>query len=548
MRLLLALGLAALSSSQAAADVKITWELEEYDAGPALDSSVPRADLVLPIPCGGAMALMRIDTEARADNPLDDQRFRMGAPDIARAPYQYTRNAYIRGAFPDKDANTTHYFLGRYEVTVSQYEAVTAWAQGKDCPTRDQDTGDYPATNISWFDTQNFMASLSEWSRENLPDLMPKTEGKMGFYRLPSEAEWEFAARGGRAAGDTAAFNARRFPMDGKLKDYTWHDGHTSSGGKLQYFGGLKPNPLGLYDIYGNAEEIVFELFTLNNGGRRHGQFGGFVARGGSFKSKPSEIGSATRSEYPFYQIGLAAPVRFDKIGMRVALANFVLSSDRVIVAVEDAWEQELDPADKDDPRALISRMVEEEVELSKRSELESVQSALVNALREGEEATALAMQRAVFGGATILRAMENLRARAKSAQQRVTWAENEGLQLQKDLDEARKASSSEAVLQTYKDIIEDTSNTLIAAQRRLSDINRDLEIDGTNYVATLEAVYVSSTQETLRREADLLLAEMDRTDQLAMVKPIDGFVALVEAYRENPSMTRAEILAFGVE
>lgn len=545
MRVLLFVVSLCLFGSLVNAAPEVTWTQEEYDPAPKIDRASKAADLIMPLPCGGAMAFMRVDTPARADDPLDDYRFRMGAPDKRRALYQYTRNAYIRGAFANKKTNTTYYYFGRYEVTRSQFDAVMAWADDRDCPERNEQTGRLPVVKISWFDAHQFAARFSEWSRGQTPDLMPKSDKVMGFYRLPGEAEWEFAARGGLAAKDTAAFNARQFEMSGKLQEYSWFAGRRSAGKNIKPIGVLKPNPLGLYDIYGNAEEYVTELFTMNRRGRNHGQLGGFITRGGSFRAKPSEISSATRNEYSFYSKGRASPNVSDNIGLRLILSNIVLNSRQVVFRAEDAWEQELNPDDQTDPRGLLTRMISDEAELAKRASLESVQSALINTLRDNEEATALALQRAVFLGANILRAMTDLRKRKAKVKRRIVMSEDSLDLFRGYLAEAKKNAASQPELETYQQTIDDELRTAAAARIQRDKYGHDLEVDGTNYVATLNAVYISSTLESLRREADILMAEMNRTNQLEMVKPIQGFVRLVEAYRLNPAMTRDNILAF---
>ena len=100
----------------------------------------------------------------------------------------------------------------------------------------------------------------------------------MGFARLPTEVEWEFAARGGTAVSQ-ADFSERVFPMTEGIVRYVWFAGAESANGKAQFIGLLKPNPLRLHDMLGNIDEMVFEPFRLNRLNRLHGQAGGYVVR-----------------------------------------------------------------------------------------------------------------------------------------------------------------------------------------------------------------------------------------------------------------------------
>ena len=92
-----------------------------------------------------------------------------------------------------------------------------------------------PVENVSWDEVQNFILKLNQ-----------KTGQK---YRLPSESEWEYAAR----AGTTTTWS---FGDDvSKLDEYAWHG--DNSGGKTHAVGQKLPNPFGLFDIHGNVWEFT---------------------------------------------------------------------------------------------------------------------------------------------------------------------------------------------------------------------------------------------------------------------------------------------------
>lgn len=134
---------------------------------------------------------------------------------------------------------TKPFYLGTTEVTQAQWTAVMGtkpW-QGHDVV---KEGADYAASHIDWEDATEFCRVLSA------------TEGKT--YRLPTEAEWEYACR----AGSTAAYS---FGDDAsRLSDYAWWGGLLCEGNaKLKPYahqvGQKRPNAFGLYDMHGNVSE-----------------------------------------------------------------------------------------------------------------------------------------------------------------------------------------------------------------------------------------------------------------------------------------------------
>lgn len=126
------------------------------------------------------------------------------------------------------------FYLGQYEVTQEQWTVM----MGSNPSLFKGET--YPVENVSWDDVQAFIKRLN--IREN------------GIqYRLPSEAEWEYAAR----AGTTTAYSFGNDPN--QLGEYAWYG--ENAGGQTHPVGQKNPTPWGLYDMHGNASEWVKDWY-----------------------------------------------------------------------------------------------------------------------------------------------------------------------------------------------------------------------------------------------------------------------------------------------
>jgi formylglycine-generating enzyme required for sulfatase activity len=193
--------------------------------------------------------------------------FQMGAPD------------------GDKDEQPVHtvriskpFYLGKYEVTQAQWQAVMGGN-----PSRFTGDPARPVENVSWEDVQEFMRRLN-------------TKESGVTYRLPTEAEWEYAAR----AGTTTAYG---FGNDkGQLSQYAWYG--DTSGSQTHPVGKLKPNAWGLYDMHGNVWEWVQDWYgpytadtAVDPAGPSSGSFR--VDRGGSWGGDAGYCRSAARRYWP---------------------------------------------------------------------------------------------------------------------------------------------------------------------------------------------------------------------------------------------------------
>lgn len=184
------------------------------------------------------------------------------------------------------------FYLGIYEVTQEQWTAVMG-----DNPSQYKGK-DKPVEQVSWNDAQAFIEKLNAMEGHNR-------------YRLPTEAEWEYAAR----AGTESAFS---FGDDFRLLgEHGWHQ--SNSGYKTPQVGQKKPNPWGLYDMHGSMWEWVQDWYgrypstpVTDPQGPSAGSYR--VARGGSWCDSAMDSRSA-------YRTASAPRYRSFSLGFRLALS-----------------------------------------------------------------------------------------------------------------------------------------------------------------------------------------------------------------------------------
>jgi formylglycine-generating enzyme required for sulfatase activity len=209
--------------------------------------------------------------------------FTMGSPPTERGRRQDETQHEVEITRP--------YFIGVHEVTQRQYYDVMGENPLYADKKLDPKTADFPAVCVSWDDAMAFCKKLSERPAE-------REAGRS--YRLPTEAEWEYACRGGPGAkvqpyhfGET--ISARQANFNGRF-------GGADDGpnlGRITKVGSYPPNALGLFDMHGNVWEWCLDLYEedyyrdsprKDPQGPDHG--GMYVLRGGSCYNP----GTATRS------------------------------------------------------------------------------------------------------------------------------------------------------------------------------------------------------------------------------------------------------------
>jgi len=230
--------------------------------------------------------------------------FMMGSPESERG----------RGSNEGPQRKVTFrqpFAMGRHEVTFAQWDACAAEGACKHQPGDETwGRGKRPAINVSWHDATQFVAWLS------------RKTGKA--YRLPTEAEWEYAARGVTKASEPhppfstgssinykqANYDANFVYADGKMGVYRQ---------KTVDVGTFRANAFGLYDMHGNVWEWVGDCYrdsykgAPTDGSAVTGSDCSLrILRGGAWNYYPQLLRSA-------YRYATAPEIRLDMVGFRVA-------------------------------------------------------------------------------------------------------------------------------------------------------------------------------------------------------------------------------------
>ena len=158
---------------------------------------------------------------------VEGKRFYMGA--TTQQQYKASNREH-----PARRVYLADYCIGQTLVTQELWEAVMG-----NNPSVNIGDDQRPVENVNWYDCQKFIAKLNQLTGRK--------------FRLPNEAEWEYAARGGRFS------KGYKYSGSNNSDEVAWHE--TNSNGTSQPVASKKPNELGLYDMSGNVWEWCDECY-----------------------------------------------------------------------------------------------------------------------------------------------------------------------------------------------------------------------------------------------------------------------------------------------
>jgi len=307
--------------------------------------------------------------------------------------------------------------------------------------------------------------------------------------------------------------------MQKEVNGYVWFGGTGSANGKPRPVGLKEPNPVGLYDIIGNAEEVVQTSFHLVHLDRLQGMAGGYTVKGGSYLTPLGSLRSSYRQEVPHYDANGSRSV--PTVGVRLAIGAPILTSPERLAQIEDAWGK----LPRAGSESVASVSGPDAVEDDPLKELD----VLGKAVAQPEIRARLQALSAVFKAN--IEGLNNQRSLAARSllQQGALYEQS----LASDAALIDRANQSIELLQKSGASVETLKSAYIGQERRLAAVDQNLRVYADLVVSVSEA-FEEGLLLDQQKVLNTTLREKSYTDAIIF---LDGFVDSLRSYKNTGSI-----------
>jgi hypothetical protein len=274
----------------------------------------------------------------------------------------------------------------------------------------------------------------------------------------------------------------------------------------------------------------MLDPFRLNAIGRKHGQAGGLVTRGGSFKLTGDQIYSAQRSEYGPYDPASGAARTSSSFGARFVLSAPVVTSEPRLNAIRDQWvaRSTHEGTVTDDPLAQLSSLIEAEIDPRRKQALDGLRADLRLAREAASTARKETAKSALLSGGIFLPTLD---ANAATIERlRFNIGNLTGIAQVSGPDErTRLMQAVEGYVQEIVEIRRAQGSVLLT------------------FRSVVDSLIADVPAEDARAAYGVLRRELSAGDQHEILTLVDRFWSDLETYREKPDMTQSELQALAL-